>query len=345
MQGIRKWLGWCLLALLCLINTPIIHALVQTPGASIDANSDANYDPKNDIESALDEVVVTGVRAGPRMWRVSKDGHVLWVLGVLDPLPKQLEWQSEQVNTVLAESQAVLLDGIDVSADANLFAKLGLYLQWRRLQKNPDKQTLQQVLPADLYARFAVLKQRYARDDDDLERLRPIMAAAKLYQAGIKSIGLTARRVVGNAIEKQAKRRGIKPQTIAIKVANPRELLDSLSKVSTDAEIRCLAATVLRLEFDLSVLRERANAWALGDIATLQSMVDSDNRVACWDVITSVPRIKELAAAAEREWMSAAEVSLQQHQTSLALRSIRELLATDGVLAQFRARGYEVIGP
>jgi uncharacterized protein YbaP (TraB family) len=333
MYGIRKWLGWCLLALLGVINASIIHAQVQ-------ASSDSN-----DTEFALDEVVVTGVRAGPRMWRVAKDGHVLWVLGVLDPLPKQLEWQSEQVNTVLAESQAVLLDGMNVSPDANLFAKLGLYLQWRRLQKNPDKQTLQQILPPELYARFAVLKQRYAKGDDDLERLRPILAAAKLYQAGIESIGLNARRVVGKAVEKQAKQRGIKPYTVDIKVAAPRELLDSLSNVSTEAEVRCLAATVSRLESDLNVLRERANAWALGDIATLRSMVDSDNRVACWDVITSVPRLKELTDSAKREWISAAEASLQQHQTSLALCSIRELLATDGVLAQFRTKGYEVVGP
>jgi uncharacterized protein YbaP (TraB family) len=234
---------------------------------------------------------------------------------------------------------------MNVSPDANLFAKVGLYLQWRRLQKNPDKQTLQQVLPPDLYARFAALKQRYARNDNDLERLRPILAAGKLYQAGIESIGLNARRVVGKAVEKQAKQYGIKPQTIAIKVAEPRELLDTLSKLSTDAEVRCLAATVSRLESDLNVLRERSNAWALGDIAALRGMVDSENRAACWDVITSVPRIKELAERAKREWLSAAEAALEQHQTSLALYGVRELLAADGVLAQFRAAGYEVEGP
>lgn len=321
-----------MLVLLCAIPASLIYA--QTP---VTDNSG--------FENSLDEVVVVGVRAGPRMWRVSKGDHVLWLLGVLDPLPKQLEWQSDQVNAVLAKSQAVLLDGMNVSPDANLFAKVGLYLQWRRLQKNPDKQTLQQILPPDLYARFAALKQRYARNDNDLERLRPILAAGKLYQAGIESIGLNARRVVGKAVEKQAKQYGIKPQTIAIKVAEPRELLDTLSKLSTDAEVRCLAATVSRLESDLNVLRERSNAWALGDIAALRGMVDSENRAACWDVITSVPRIKELAERAKREWLSAAEAALEQHQTSLALYGVRELLAADGVLAQFRAAGYEVEGP
>ena len=333
MYGFTKPLKQCWLVLLCMATAQLSYA------------QETALNQEHDTGTALDEVVVTGVRAGPRMWRVTKDDHVLWLLGVLDPLPKKLEWQSEQVNSVLAESQAVLLDGMDVSADANLFAKLGLYLQWRRVQKNPDKQTLQQILPPDLYARFEVLKQRYARNDDDLERLRPILAAGKLYQAGIDSIGLNARRVVGKTVEKQARQHGIKPQTIAIKVAAPSELLDLVSKVSTDAEVRCLAATVSRLESDLNVLRERANAWALGDIDALRGMVDSDNRAACWDVITSVPRIKELTDRAKREWIAAAEASLLQHHTSLALYGIREMLATDGVLAQFRAKGYEVTGP
>ena len=337
MHGIGKWLCRCLLILLTAMHASLSYAQLSTQSSTADIEHEATV--------ALDEVVVIGVRAGPRMWRVTKDGHVLWLLGVLDPLPKKLEWQSEQVNTVLAESQAVLLDGMDVSPDANLFAKVGLFMQWRRLQKNPDKQTLQQILPAELYARFEVLKQRYAKHDDDIERLRPILAAGKLYQAGMESIGLNARRVVGKAVEKQAKQHGIKPQTIAIKVAEPRELLDTVSKISTEAEVRCLAATVSRLESDLNVLRERANAWALGDIETLRGMVDSENRAACWDVVTSVPRIKELTDRAKREWISAAQASLQQHQTSLALYGIRELLATDGVLAQFRAAGYEVEGP
>jgi len=333
MQEARRVLR-CLALLMCAL----------APAAFGQAQSSTPVDD-HEAHYALDEVVVTGVREGPRMWRVSKDEHVLWLLGVLDPLPKQLEWRSEQVDSVLAESKAVLLDGMNVSPDVNLFAKLGLFLQWRRVQKNPDKQTLQQLLPPDLYARFTVLKQRYARDDDDMERLRPILAAAKLYQAGIKSIGLDARRAVGKAVEKQAKQHGIKPYTVDLKVAAPGELLDSMSKISTDAEVRCLAATVSRLESDLNVLRERANAWARGDVDALRSMVDSNNRVACWDVITSVPRVKELTERAKHEWLAAAEASLQQYRTSLALCGIRELLADDGVLAQFRNKGYAVTGP
>ncbi len=298
-----------------------------------------------DAESApLDEVIVTGMRAGPRMWKVSNGEHVLWVLGVLDPLPKQMQWQSQEVAAVIAESQAVLLDNLKVSADVGLFAKLGLYLRWESLQRNPRNKRLQNVLSPELYARFNTLKKRYA-PRDKLDDLRPILAAAQLYRAAIEEIGLGSRRVVSRQVEKLAKQHGIKPQRVELTVTKPRELLDSLGALDTNAEIRCLAATVARLESDLAVLRERANAWALGDVAALRVMVDSENRAACWDVITSVPRVKELAATAEQDWFAAADAALQRHASSLVLRPIRELIMPNGVLEQFRAKGYQVIGP
>jgi len=46
----------------------------------------------------LDEVLVTGERAGPGMWRVSKVDHELWILGVQSPLPKELSWRYTAVN-------------------------------------------------------------------------------------------------------------------------------------------------------------------------------------------------------------------------------------------------------
>ena len=298
-----------------------------------------------DDAAALEEVVITGERAGPRLWQVKSGDHVLWLLGTLEPLPAKMSWQSQQVAAVIAESQAVLMDRISVSADVGLFAKLGLYLQWRRMQKNADKQTLQALLPADLYQRFALLKQRYARTDNDIEKLRPIMAAQQLNRAATKQIGLSYAPVIAKQVNKLARQHDIKPQTISIKVENPGELLTAFKQISPQAEQRCLDATLSRLESDLSFLTARANAWALGDVDELRKLLAADSRTACWDVINSLPRVQELTKRAEDDWLSAAESMLKNHKSSLALRSIRELIAANGALARFRAEGYVVIGP
>lgn len=298
----------------------------------------------DDVSAHFDEVVVTGERSGPRLWQVTNGERELWILGVLDPLPKKMQWHSQEVIALLSESQAVLMDRTDVSPDAGLFAKLGLYLQWRRLQKNPQGRTLSEVLPAEVYARFAVLEKRYAAGDG-LDKLRPIMAAARLYQKAVASIGLESRRAVSRQVEKLAKQHDLKPQTVSITVTEPRDLLESLNKIPLDAEVHCLEATLRGLETDVGVLTERANAWALGDVAALRRLLATEERSACWDVILSVPKVKELSAVADRQWLERAESALQRNRSTLALRSMRDVLSPGGVLAQLRAKGYQVIGP
>lgn len=299
--------------------------------------------PVDDV-SPLDEVVVTGVRPGPRMWKITHNDHELWILGVVDPLPEKLQWQSQQVQQVLAVSQAVLLDNPSVALDAGLFARLGLYLKWQGMQKNPEGRQLREVLPADLHARFTALQQRYSRNND-LERFRPIIAAARLYQAAVGRMGLSSRQAVSKSVEKLARRQDLKPQRARLKVSEPRELLESLNRIPLDAEVRCLAATLTNLESDLHTVRERANAWALGDLPALRAAVNSDNRAACWEVLTTVPRVAQLTQQADQEWLSLAEAALQHNRSTLALHAMRELLAADGVLAWFRARGYDVTEP
>jgi uncharacterized protein YbaP (TraB family) len=296
-------------------------------------------------EGELEEVIVTGASAGPRLWRVSHNDHVLWILGVLSPLPEKLEWKSAEVSKVIEHTQAVLLDRASYSADANLFAQAGLFFRWRKLQKNPDGQELAQILPADLYARFSALSARYAKHGE-FDDFRPMVAAGKLYQAAVAKIGLTERRAVSRAVEQQTKQRGIKPQSISIKVEQPREVLESINAMSSaESEIRCLAATLDHLESDIDQVRQSANAWAIGDVAALRSMVNLPSRIVCWDAINSIPRLKQLTARAEQEWMAAAEATLQKNQSSLALRRIDQLLITNGTLDQFRAKGYAVEGP
>ena len=46
-------------------------------------------DPAGQLAAPSFQVVISGRYRGPRLWRVSRDGHVLWVLGTVSPLPKK----------------------------------------------------------------------------------------------------------------------------------------------------------------------------------------------------------------------------------------------------------------
>lgn len=92
----RMMIFSCLLALL-----PFNQALAQgAVHSGVPASTDAITD--------MDAVVVSGVQPGPDMWKVSKAGHVLWVLGVQSPLPRKMQWHSPEVEAAIAQSQEVL---------------------------------------------------------------------------------------------------------------------------------------------------------------------------------------------------------------------------------------------
>ena len=107
--------------------------------------------------------------------------HVLWILGTLTPLPKKLIWQSDSVEAVLQQSQEVVPAWPAFGIGANPFTALRVWIEWRSIQKIPDRMALKEVLPPPLYARFSALKARYAPRDSRLDELRPAFAAERLW--------------------------------------------------------------------------------------------------------------------------------------------------------------------
>ncbi|MCS6946128.1 MAG: hypothetical protein NZM12_00770, partial [Steroidobacteraceae bacterium] len=124
-----------------------------------------------------------------------------------------------------------------------------------------------------------------------------------------------------------------------------RGLLADLSRISAEAEIACLAATLNRLETDVAAMRARADAWAVGDVAALRGQPVVDQQLACWGALNSAPRIAELRERYETAWFEAAVAALERHSVTLAIAPIQWLLDDPGMLGRFRARGYEIIAP
>lgn len=297
-------------------------------------------------DSATAEVVVEGRHEGPRMWRVSKGDHVMWILGTISPLPRKMTWQSDSVESVLAETQEVLPAWPSIGVGANPFTAIRLYFTWRKIQKSPDHARLRDQLPPDLYARFSALKARYAPHDGKLEELRPMLAGGKLLDDALDASGLTMRNEVQKTVLKLAERKSVKVHQTRIKVDDPVDVLKDLGETPKESEIACLAAIVTRLETDLGPMQARARAWALGDVDTLRSLPHSvDDRIACLAAVSSSERVRNLVIRAQEDWMIEAEDALRRNQSTLAVQSMDRLLGKDGILEALRAKGYSVEGP
>jgi len=296
-------------------------------------------------DDAVEEIEVVGERAGPQMWKVSRDGHALWVLGTLQPLPKRMTWRSQAVEDVIAESQQVLAGGVSLDADIGPITAFRLYRQWRRVRRIPEGKSLRDVMPPPLYARFSALKAKYAPRDRDIETLLPMIAAAILYSRAVDAVGLTSRNDIQRSVSKLAKKNDVKVRRIRIELEDPKGLLDLFGQTPLDAQLVCLETTITRLESDVDAMKARARAWAVGDVNALRALPYADQQAACWSAVTSAPRFKELSDEARRSWFEAAEEALAKNPNTLALTGMDRLLGPEGALATFRERGYTIEGP
>jgi uncharacterized protein YbaP (TraB family) len=298
----------------------------------------------------LEAVLVTGEQPGPGLWKVSKDDHVLWILGTQAPLPRQMQWRAQEIEKTVAQSQEVLADA-SVKVDISFFRMITLWPALIGAKKNADGARLKDVLPADLYARWLTLKARYIGRDNGVERLRPILAADELYKKAIGNAGLTNKNSIWPIIEAAAKKNHVPVTTVEVKIAveDPKQAINDFKSTSGELDAKCLATTITRLETDLDAMRQRANAWAVGDLQALRNLPYPDQRAACLAAVAANPRLAEQMQDAQKQidiqWLAAAEKSLAKNASTFAVLPITELLRPNGRLEQLKSRGYLVEEP
>lgn len=341
------FLRWaCVLSLVCPLAAP---ASPQAPPSSDPVAATAeDPTPIRDLEA----VVVTGVQPGPGLWQVSKGDHVLWILGTLSPLPRDIEWDTSVVERTIAQSQEVIgSPSVDVNTSAGFFGNLALIPSALKARRNPDGKTLQELVPAAQYARWRALKAKYIGGDHGIEQWRPVFAALELYERAIRKSSMSSRGIVGPAVTKMAKRHGVKivQPRVTITIAQPRQALKEFSATSLD-DLDCFTKTLQRIESDVGAMAARANAWSIGDLDTLRELPYGNQFAACSAAFSGAALarkhgVSDLAGQMERKWMAAAEAALARNASTFATLPIAELLKRDGYLARLQAKGYEVEAP
>ena len=158
----------------------------------------------------LETVVVSGELPGPGLWKVSRNDHVMWVLGALTPTPRRMVWRSEAVESVIAASDAVVLHPTASLrlGKGGVFGGLFLLPSLMGARKSADERELHEVLPAELYARWTILRDRYLGRAKGVEKRRPIFAAYALYEKATEKSGLSHGPFVGKVVRKAAKLMG-----------------------------------------------------------------------------------------------------------------------------------------
>lgn len=328
-----------------------LPALAQNGAVTAPPVAPATAPAAPDAEAPPERIVIEGKRPGPGVWKVSKDGHVMYVFGLYSPLPKKMEWDSGRVERLIAHSQEVLMPpGAEVST--GILGTLSVLPSMIGIQKNPGDATLKDLLPAATYARWEVMKQKYIGDDDGVERYRPIFASEELQQASLKKSGLSGSMDVRNQIEKIANKNKIKTvsPTVSIELHNPRAAVKDF-KASKLEDVACLTKTLDNLDADLDGKIARANAWANGDIAAIRNLNAAEREQTCNAAILDSATVKntpEMRGMMERmrgRWLLIAQRMLADNAQTFAVLQMKDIVDPKGLLAELQSRGYTVESP
>ena len=290
--------------------------------------------------AAMDEIVVTGERAGPGMWHIRHDGADVWLLGSLSPLPRGITWHSRQVERVLATASQVL---VQKPFEISIPRILWVLLTERSLVLETHGRRLKDVLPPELHERFSALRRKYSDDPEKWEHYRPIIAAALLQQAAFHQVGLSMRMDLGAALRVLAKDAHVRVEEV--KIAAVGDMLDTLKTMPPATENLCVDASLVTIETALPRLIARAQAWADGNLERLQSLPVPREVDACRDALEGGRGALDIIALMRRSWLGSIEKSLQGSGTTIAVVNLDLLLDPGGLLDELRAAGYEIEAP
>jgi len=301
----------------------------------------------------LDEVLISGEQPGPAMWKVSRDGHTMWIVGTLTPLPSKMTWRSRQVEDVISRSGEIL-GGYSSHAKVKggWFTGIRMLPAVMRLRFNADGKTLREVLPPATYSRWSALhRQFFGHDPDPKERARPAYAAGLLYDRALEKSGLSERQVVWPVVTDLARRHKVRIRELELNVPvdDPKGILHELQQPASAREIACLDTILDRIEHDLPNMKRRAQAWAVGDVATIRALPNVFQQQTCFDALMERPKLKQLIdeqiAKVNADRPRIISYMIAAHENSFTVQPIEELLGEKGLLAELRAAGYTIEEP
>jgi uncharacterized protein YbaP (TraB family) len=300
----------------------------------------ARAGPAQGPPAELPELIVTGERAGPGLWHVYRGPAELWIFGTVSPLPKDMTWRSKQLEGILDHTDQLL---VAKPFEIGVARALWLIVTQRDLLMVGHGKKLKDVLPAELYARFASQRSIYTKDAAKWEKFRPIIAAAFLEEDALRRVGLSTRLDLADEVRSLARKHHVRIEEF--KFAGLRDVLDALKALPPATENKCVAASLATIETGLPRLIDRARAWATGDVERIQGLPESEEVAACRAAITVGAGSGDLLAQLKHIWLENMERHLRRGGVTLAVVNLDMLIEPGGFLDELRARGYAIDAP
>lgn len=287
--------------------------------------------PLPDPEGVLvEELIVRAREPGPAWWRVKDADTTVWILAVPDTLPPGVTWDDRYLQRRLTgANQLIIGNRISLKGGLKDIPKL---LKARAALKS--KTPMEEGLSPELRARFVAQRERIGQPAKRYAGWTPLMAGEQLAQdARGKSASVTS------GIEKAAKKAKVKAVTPATYDAVPF-IQSAIRSLTPAVHQQCLDGALKDLEAPPERGVAAARAWTTGDVAGALGEPRSFDKC-----LVLLGGGEQLWSRATDDAARAIADALKTPGHAVALVSLRNLLAENGVAARLESRGVDVLTP
>lgn len=292
--------------------------------------------PVQDWSNNIETVTVTGDRPGPALWHIAANGSDVWIFGTVGPMPKGLDWNSNELKTILDGAKQVYLPP---ELSAGFFEVSWFLLTDLDSLKQPDGRHLEETLPPALRARFVAARTALGKDadaySDDLAALSALGMERDFHDhAGLD--GTSADKTVA----KLARKYHVRVKPIATYEAMP--IVREIPKLSDAAQQACLTGALDDIDIQTLHAEAAARAWAVGDIAGVKTHYSESNLYSCFDQTKSFAADRETLIS---DAFATVRNALAEPGKTLVVLGMGPLLRKAGLLDRLEANGIAVSIP
>jgi len=284
-----------------------------------------------DVETTVDEIIVTARRSGAPMWEVTRQGSTVLLVGAIQAVPAGIEWRPDALEQATRQADRVYFPQQANVSPADIFR---IIWRSRTLTRMPDGKTSADYLSPEWQGRLDALEVAY---DEDWSRDSFLILSSELLsdRLGLRDRG---NQEVGEVVRRAARRARV-PVT-SIGSVRGDALIDDLLTRPPETWVPCVQASIAATEAGPDAVQARGLAWTRFDVPAVMASPIEAAMMQCWP--WGDPTLGTLLRG---QWISAVEGALREPGVTLAVAPLRVLAETGGVLDDLERRGFEILGP
>lgn len=263
----------------------------------------------------------------PALYVVRDGDSTLYLYGTVHVRPTGADWADAEVRTALAETQEIWTELLMTPEAEAQTQALALHLG-----RAPAGRPLSSWLSTEDNERLNALAQRIGIPAGALEQFQPWMAALTLTIVPIMQAGYNPT----SGVDRQIDTFGDANEKIMRFFETPEQQLNFFASLSDDAQRQFLVETLGEAENGVEIINQLSAAWEQGDIDTLRTLVVDETRATYPEVYQA------LFVQRNNAWMEMLMQEMQGAGVDFVAVGAGHLLGEDGLVEQFRARGYTV---